>query len=282
MAKQKVIHNTERERKAMQYLPEGHNLDVDRSYTAQTVVTDINEWKNKTNRVDLRGFDTKDAKEPSPRKLIKKLGIGYVESESDRFMRDNQESKRLLERYKTRIVDFQTFKKAVKEAWSKDMSLRNLLEEMKEKDYEALFNTGEMQSWIKENVEVTGIQLLMRRMNVGEGRATRVWSKLPQSSKLKILKQGRLKPIGKRSKDVLSTTKGIQREAQRLIEQRARGGSLYSRTRPQRWSELQSRYIINNENLPLTRLLERYNQLFPQSRRTISSLRNKRYRLRNL
>lgn len=279
-----VEHNTELDEAGKKYLPEGHALDVDRQYTANKVTTDINEWKDKTSKMDLKGFDTRDAKEPTVKEIIKRTvgDIPYVQENPEKWLTKGYVSRRLLEQGKNEVHDFASFKEMVKRQWNSDDSLKSLVENMdkfKDEEYRALFETDEVQSWLNNNMESRGINIIMRKNNIEPHRAKKVWNKLSPMQRSKVLDSAKGKFRFSQAKlDKVAVAKP-EPKPQNVVTQVSKAGTSYTRQKPVRWSVMQIRMLRNNQNTPLPRLLEQYNSTFPSARRTISSLRNKLYRI---
>lgn len=277
-----VEHNTELDEEGKKYLPEGMPLSVDRLFDANKITDDINEWKDKTNRMDLRHFDTIDAQEPKPKDIVKGItgrtsGEQVLESEPDRLVSKGVAGERLA-KYKEKIINFETFKKAIESAWASDPSLKNLWEEVKgSKDdvFMSMYNENIIQKWLADNNKDSMISYLMKRYNVEKGRAERLYTRLPVKRKKTLLnliisKQGKVKVVKKKVPKMPKTIR---------IRQVSRGGTTYLRSKPSRFTELQIDFLLRRQNRPLARIHEEYNSRFPNYR-TESSLRNKLYRSR--
>jgi len=276
-----VEHNTELDKEGKKYLPEGVALSVDRLFDAENIVDDINEWKDNTNRSDLRHFDTTDAQEPKPKDIVRKLtgrtsGEQVLESEPDRLVSKGVAGDKLA-RYKKKINNFDTFKQAVEKAWNSDHSLKNLWNEVKgSKDevFMAMYNTDTVQKWVKENNFEDMMSYLMQRFNIERLRAERVYNRLPIKRKDSLLKrvissQGKVKVVQK---------KVVKKPEIRRIRQVSWKGTTYRRSKPVKFTDNQIEFLSRRQNRPLARVHEEYVSRFDF--RTELSLRNKLYRLR--
>jgi len=277
----KVQHNTELDKEAKKYLPEGMALSVDRLFDAEKITDDINEWKTKTNRMDLRHFDTKDAQEPKVKDIVKRLtgrtsGEQVLESEPDRLVGEGVAG-RVLSQYKKSIVNFESFKKAVELAWKRDASLKNLWGEVKgSKDevFMEMFKSKVVQDWLKDNNYGGIIKSLMKKFNIEQKRAERLYARLPPKKQQSLLNRV---IEGKKPKVVKAVA--VKKPKVVRITQVSKAGTQYTRVKPQRWTTNELRFILSRRNRPVERVLEEYNSFFPENR-TISSLRNKIYRAR--
>jgi len=262
-----IKHNTNLDREAKKYLPESHKLDVDRLFTAERVVTDINEWKDRTDKVDLKGFDTRDAKEKSIDKvLMSNYGVKttadlVLMTEPDRFLRNDQESRRLLEKNKDKIYDFNSFKEQLKGAWGQDSSLLNLLDNVTDFDkcLKPMFSQSVVQSWLQENIRPQLIQYIKKKFNVEPIRAMRIISKLDDSTRRKLYIKAKFKSLPK------------------IRIPKARKPSIGIRKTP-RWSEQEKNIIKQNLDIHPDRITE----IFKQAgyNRSDTSIRNTYYRFR--
>lgn len=277
----KVQHDSDLEREAKKYLPEGMALSVDRFKDAEIIHDDINKWKNNTNRSDLRHFDTKDAREPKVKDIVKRLtgktsGEQILQSEPDRLVGQGRAGD-LLNQYKKGIVNFESFKKAIELAWKKDASLKNLWKEVKgSKDdvFKEMFNTTVVQQWLKDNNYGDIVSSLMKKFNIGQKRAERLYARLPPKKQQSLLNR-----VIEGKKPRLVKAVAVKKPKIVKITQVSKAGTSYSRVKPQRWTTNELRFILSRRNRPVERVLEEYNSFFPENR-TISSLRNKIYRSR--
>ena len=74
---------------ASKVLPPSYKLEKDRDFNAKIILDPDNpasfkRWKDNTNKTDMKGYDTRDRGQPSTNELIKKMNIGYMETEADR------------------------------------------------------------------------------------------------------------------------------------------------------------------------------------------------------
>lgn len=292
----KVQHNTPNEKRLKRlYGGEGNALMRDRGIDAQTVFDpkDVDKWlKAGVNKTDLKGFDTTDAREPSMRQLggqLKKgTGLGYVESEPDRFVESGMESFKALSRYKDEITGYDSFKKIVEKAWRShstgDKGLHHLFKEMTEGDFVALYETSVVQSWVRQaprrderipqEVQNSIISGLMKRYNIERGRATTKFNELSPPAQQKLIDRFRLRSERDARRRMFV---GIPENAQKQTV--AYRGRTYVRSKPTKWSPLQETFIRNNSGLPLKDLTDLYRHVFTTSPRTYNSIKFKRQRL---
>lgn len=282
-----VRHNTAFDRMGKRYLPEGHALDIDRAFTSETVVTDINEWKDRTNKVDLKNYDTKDAQEPSVKEVLKKetgmtSGDEAMIEEPERFLNSGTRTRELIEGIKDKIVNFESFKKYMEEAFRGDDSLRYLVGKgnrggnPSDDGFKAIFNTKEVQKWLKENTGDIGVRYLMKRYNIEHGRATNVWNRMNDNQRSNVLSRASGIRI---VKSKITKEPVVRKQTIPKIKQTSRRGTSYERAKPTRWTQNEIRFIASRRRMPLPRILEEYNSFFRNKPRTISSIRNKIYRL---
>ena len=292
----KVQHNTPNEKRLKRlYGGEGNALMRDRGIDAQTVFDpkDVDKWlKAGVDKTDLQGFDTTDAREPSLRQLGGQLkkgsGLGYVESEPERFVQHGMESFKQLSRFKDEIIGYNSFKKAVEKAWSShsqgDKGLHHLFKEMTEGDFVALYETSEVQSWVRQappdkqkvSQELRGqvITHIMKRYNIERGRATTKYDSLSLVAQDKLLTRFRLRTERQAKRMAQpSRPEGI------LTTNVSRRGKVHVRTLPQKWTPIQVTFMRNNSQLPPKQLHELYSHVFRTSPRTYTSIRFKRQRL---
>jgi hypothetical protein len=235
------------------------------------------------NRSDLKDFDTTNAREPSEREIKSELrrtmGVGYVESEPERFMHPNHETRKLLEEHKAEIGDYASFKEVLNRVWGKDHSLKDLVKSMTEADYEALFNTSTVKEWVDGNTAEITIQGLMQRFNIERKKAETVYEKLNVDNRRKILTSlMRGRKITIRPEATQTPAPTTPRFQPPTVTQRSRWGTSYSRAKPLKWQGIQTEFIRNNQALPAKALHALYNQTFSQPR-SIIAVRNKRRRM---
>ena len=286
----KIEHNTELDKIGKKSLPEGFGskhphvdaLAVDRRKQAKVVTDDPATWRRLgTNKSDLKGFDTKRSPktaEKATRRLLYDQGVGYVEQEPDRFLREDQQSRRLLEQNKDKILDYQTFKQVIKQSWGQDTSLNQLVNGTyaKESDFKALFEQGIVQQWLQQNIENTAIPVLMRQLNIEEGRARSVWARLPARKRGKLLtKINQGQKLRVKRKTVIPT---LKQGRVKLIKYQ-RGGKTFQRAKPVKWTAMQEKFIVNNKDKGIKYLFDFYNRIF-KNPRTESAIRNKMYRIK--
>lgn len=268
-------HNTSLDDLGKQYLPEGYRLDHDRGFTAQKVTTDVDQWKKSTNKMDLKGFDTRKLRESSKRKLLHTQGVGYVEQEPDRFMRSGQVSRKLIEKQKDKILDYESFKEVLKDAWGEDPSLSKFFtkhDSFRESDYEALFNTPVIQEWLENNIKNLAIPLLQKQLNIERDRAEYVFNHLTAKKKGQVLSA-----ILRKGAKVHRIRMGkVKRQG---VKVRMASGKTYYRRKAQKWTNIQVRYLINNHHLSTKEIVDYYNKIFT-NKRSYSSISTKIRRLK--
>lgn len=273
------------------WFPESHALDTDRGILAKDVysyktVEQFNKWKKDPSRSDLRGFDTPDVKESSIREVLKKIsgrasGEDVLLSEPERFTDLSTEAGRMLLKYKDHITNFDSFKKAVEMAWSKDGdSIKNLYDSITKGRLDSvlkpMFESSTIQGWLKHNRRGDMVNYIMKKYRVSQKRATRVFDKLTPRGKDRILK------VINSKQPKINIVKIKQAKKPRIVQirQLSKSGTIYKRTKPSRWDKNQIKFIESNKYKSLDMLLKDYNNFFKKNNRTISSLRNKIYRMR--
>jgi len=272
-----------------EWIPSGNRLAVDRRFTSNTVLNDIQEWKRRgTNRTDLRNVDTRGATGSLTRQRLRSLGHGYISQEADRFTRVGQVSRNLIEREKHRIYNFRSFVAVLRETWGRDASLRELLDPQNSNtsDFRALYETSVVQGWQMENVREIGVTGLMERMNINQRKATTIFKKLDESNQQRLVEsilEGKRFRISRATQVVRPRQRGIRRRRVRLVSQRSSSGRTYERQAPQRWTDLQIRFVTNikrtNPNITYRQIANEYNRVFREAPRTPRSLSNKIVRL---
>lgn len=270
------------------YIPEGARLSADRGKQAKTVYDDPKKWlKHGVNRSDLKGFDTRRAPQKANRRINYESGDGYIEQEADRWLRPDQESFKLLNGVKNEIMDYDSFKKALHQAWDGDNSLRELISDkyVYEGDFKALFNHPTVQKWLNENIENTAIPLIMKLKNVEENKARSVFRGLSAKSRGKLLSRvlsGKKIKIRRRTKyDIIDGKVQMIKPGQqvKMITQVSRGGVSYKRSHPVRWTEMERNFVMNNQGHGLKYVTDIYFRIFSDSKRTKKSISNKFYRI---
>jgi len=273
---------------AKKFVPDGFKLEKDRSYNAKVVLDPDNpanfkRWKKNTNKVDLRGFDTRKEKELSLRQVLKKSSLGYIESEPDRFVAEGYETRRLIDSIADKIYDKESMIKEITSVWKRDNGLRSFWDSgewITKGDWEALFKTGYIQGIIKNNVVEPVLSAIRDKYKVSDFKARQVFEKLSEE-KINLIYQatrrGKIKQIKIIKKK--KTINPILASIPRAKRQMSKGGIFYQRTKPQIWSKMQEKFLINNSKQPILDLFKVYNSTF-SVKRTMGSLQNKIYRLK--
>lgn len=284
---------TEIDELGKQFLPEGRALSTDRAKDARTVVDRPDQpveyrgrqttWEKDHNLIDLAGFDTRKQRERKAVSVIKELrnirrktnsGEDAVIEEPERFLDEKQKAGQLIAKYKKLILDFDSFKAILKRAWSEDPLLPELFKEISDKDdiIKLLFETNKVQDWIKENSEGILLDVIRRQYGVEVGRAGQILKGLSNKQRLKLLRQSDVRV------EMPARPRAPRRPTVRQITQRSRAGREYTRAFPRRWISQEITLLRNYRDEPLARIQEIHAQVFP--RRTLSSIRNKVYRVR--
>lgn len=266
---------------------------VDRALKAKKVP--LSEWKDKTNRTDWNSYDTPDRRPlPDKRDLLKKKhrtpssGEAALAEEPQRFLREGQESRRLLERIKDQFFDFESFKIAARKALADDRGgFDQLIADVDarggNRGYEALFNTGVVKGWLKENTQGAAVSWLRNRFKVSESKARSIFNSYSDKRKEKVIEASF---TGKRVR-IRPTPQVVERGQRKpyipprpRIRQLSRTGTSYLRTKPQNFTELEKRFLRSQApRMSLVRLLEQHQRTFLQTPRTLLSLKNKVQRL---
>lgn len=232
------------------YLPKNSNLDINNRF-------------GKSNSVD-----ESSEKDKAIKKREKKEGSHYFTVRTERFFDTRYVTGQLLNDVKDKIHDRASFEKALKEAFMKDNSLKNLVDGKEysptKADIDALLNEPKAKEWIrinsKRNKDNLIIPYLTKRLFIGKAKANRVYNLLPEDSRAKLL------------------TKAQQSQA--LIIKRA-SVPMQQPARAKRvsFSKQELNYIRMNKDLTPTKVTERLNIIFENKRSQASVLnRIKEYR----
>lgn len=185
---------------------------------------------------------------------------------------------------KDKFYDFDSFKKAARKALADDRGgFDAFISDMDAKGgnrgWEALYNTTIVKGWLKENTQGSAVAWLRNRFKISETKAKSVYNRLSEKNKTKVVeasltgKRVRIRPIP-------TVTERGQRKpyipARPRVRQVSRTGTSYLRTKPQRFTDLELRFLRNNApRMSLVRLLEAHRGTFMQTPRTLLSLKNK-------
>lgn len=249
--------------------PEGTELDRDRQFRAEEVLDpnqerNIRRWRDNRDRVDLEGFDTPSAREPTIREVVRQIsgaGIRYIADQAvngkapDKFIEDAYEAGRLIKQKQGKITDFQSMKKAIRDAWSDDPGLSGLTHNLKEEDWLVMFNHPKMQQYMSNNIKPIIVDWVMRKFGVEPNKASRIADKLSNRVRGKLyqrIKANRvpriqLAPVRKRP-----TTRGS-------------------------WSEQEMNLLRNNTDLSPSAMVQLYNRAFRTKARSEQAIKE-RYR----
>jgi len=282
---------------ARRYLPDkgakSFAWQVDRALVAKK--KPLSEWKKDTARADWDSYDT-PSRRPLPTKRGGLKGKHHTSSsaeaammdEPERFVKQGQESRRLLEKIKDNFYDLDSFKKEARKALGDDKGgfdqfIADMDSKGSNRGYEALFNTPVVQQWLKENTQGAAIGYLRNRFKISDTKAKSIYGKLSEKNRMKVIESSF---TGKRIRIKQMPTvvvRGVTKPSipvRPRIRQVSRTGTSYLRTKPQRFTELEIRFMRNNaQRMSLVRLLEAHRSTFLQTPRTILSLKNKVTRL---
>lgn len=200
------------------------------------------------------------------------------ENERDRYFNEGTVTRDLLDSIKDNIVDFASFKEKLTKAFNDDISLRGLIKAFEERgdaDFKVLFNHPLVQEWITKNrPEEIIIQGIMEKSKLSRINAKEKFDGMPADQKDRL--------ISRIVKDMTVKVRPPKEpvEVKRIVKisQVAASGTSYKRTKPQRWSIIQSRFLIHNRFKSKKDIFETYNSLFPEMPRTFRSIKNKIYR----
>lgn len=249
-------------------LPEGKSLEVDRRQTAEEVLNpnkpeDMKRWTQDTSHLDMKGFDTADAKEPTQREILKDVvggdsGDEVLQDEPERLVDVNQEAGRLIHSNKDKIVDYKSFVKAVKEAWNNDQL--QFIEKFTTTDlsYKNMFLTPEIQAYIEENTRATNINYLMRKFRIEPVKASKILNHLHPRIKAKLYRKATLASLPK-----------IRMPKTRASSNRVR------------WSEQEKNIIRTNLSLSPSKLIELFKRV-STTKRSDNAIKTKLQRERNI
>lgn len=277
-------HNTRLDRVGKQYLPEGFDLAVDRSKEAEEVTTKVSVWKDKTNRMDLKGFDTPDAREARVSSVVKDIkgiagrttsGEDAILEEPERFVRPDQKAGNLLHQHKDEIYNFESFKRTLKKSWSGDPALPNLMHDLHREDIlRLIYQTNTVQNWIRQNSDDLLTHLVQKRYNVEENRARKILQGLDSGARDKLLTSTRVRFRAKPVTVMKAKRKVV------MIKQVSKGGKVYERSKPKKWTVLENKLVSNNRAKKVSHIFDIYRKVFHDTERSDSSIRNKIYRVR--
>jgi len=209
------------------------------------------------------------------------IGSDYVSQEPDRFVRQGQVTKKLIDNVKDKFVNFESFKLNVTQEWNKDTSLQNLINSMTQKDWQSLYNTSEVQSMIKNNTEIKARIYLAKKLNVSEQKAGVLLGKMTKERYRKFLNNVNSTD---RAYDLLmakQTQPKTQAQTYNImtLHQTARSGKKYERSKPQRWTDEQVTFLKNYNGFRAKDIEPLYNRFFA-NKRTTNSISTKVLRLK--
>jgi len=273
VVKKKKI-SKEMEERLKETYPEGRALDLDRTFDAQTMLDpnkpeDVRRWAERKNKVDLAGFDDRSGREPSKKDVLKRTirgdsGDVVLQTEPERLVDGNSVAGKLIERMKDKIVDYDSFIKAVKKAWGEDDSLSNMLDFVSyDSSFKEMFRNPIIQGYVRDNTTPTMINYIMKKFGVEPVRASRIVNKLPSNVRAKLFYKARQTRLPKI----------------RLPKSRPTRTQRTQRTQRRRWSEEELRILRANRTLPPVRVAEIFNNVTGFNR-SYFSIRNKLYRIR--
>ena len=274
---------------ARKYLPDkgakSFRWRIDRALVAKK--KPFSEWKKNTAVADWGGYDSPSRMPlPTKRDTWKRIhhtpssGEAAMLEEPERFVREGQFSRQLLESIKDDFYDFESFKLALRRAFKSDRGgLSEMIDNIdhvgKDKGYEALFNTRIVQDWLKENTLAGSIAWLSERFKLNHQRAKQVFERLSEKNKYKVIeasmtgKRIRLKKIPRKLKDSFVPTTP-------RIKQISRKGNPYHRTKPVRYTKHEITFLRNNaRKMSTVKLANLHHRIFKKTPRTLISLRTK-------
>lgn len=268
--------------RATQILPRGHSLDVDRRFSASQVTTDLSAWSRDTSRMDFRGYDTRQDQTPRgyerTRAQYGRPSTFPVE-EPERYFNPNSVTRNLLETVKNNIYDYDSFKLLLAQAWQGDNSLRNLIPNMAEEDYNALFRHQVVKDWVDKNLEREGTRIIGERNRIDPQRALQMWQNMNQAQRINILGLT-LPPTAREIRPVTQIPSQIPQPE--VVTWHRADGTAYQRSKGAKWTDLQLRFLLNRRGLPSKRVVEEYNSFWRNSPRSDKSVKSKFYRLPRL
>jgi len=198
-----------------------------------------------------------------------------TDDERDRYFNKGSVTRELIEKIRYDIYDYESFVELLKNAFSEDASLHGLINHpnFEDNSFRTLFSHPLIQKWIKINDHDRTIKYISRQSRVSIAQARDMFNRLTERDKSRVR-------IASTQKRKITIKKRQEKPKKRLkrITQISKAGTTYRRSKPQRWTELQVRFLNNNRQERVARLLEIYNLLFPEIPRTESSLKNKLYR----
>jgi len=280
--KRKKKISDELEEKLKRIYPESRSLEIDRQFRAEETVDPsdqigLRRWQERPTRMDVEGFDTPDAREPTPNEVMRLIegrpkGKDYIKMREidghapDSFVEPTFEAGRLIAKKKEKIVDFESMKNAVREAWKEDGNLISLLPYLTDRDYEVLYNHPTMQSYIQDNIKPFLINFVMKRYGVEPIRASKIVGRLSSQQRNKLYEKAREQKIPR----LIVKGATIRRRTKSTLE---------SKKKRSRWSQEEINFIRQNRGLSPERLFEAFNRVF-SNKRSFSAVRNRLYRER--
>jgi hypothetical protein len=253
--------------------PESRSLDVDREYNAQEILepteSNIKKWAKNTDRSDIKGFDSRiNPREPSVKSVLRsgKGGLGeprYIADQSegnvapDKFAREDFEAGRLIKEQQAKIKDFDSMKSAISNAWRKDKGLTELVDTMKEDDWQVMWNHPTIQHYFDRNTRPLITRYLMLKFKVEPARASIIMNKMNPRMRSNLVRKLRTDYVN-------MVVKGI------------RMPTTYTRAR---WTKEETVFVRANLALPADEVARAYASAF-NKRRTVSSIKYQQRKLK--
>lgn len=209
------------------------------------------------------------------------IGRDYIQTDPERFVKDGQETKRLIDQMKNTFYDFESFKLNVKGAFNNDKSLANLVDASDDRDWKALFDTKYVQSLIKNNTEYKARSYLAQKLRISHEKAGIMLAKMSRPRYAKFLQNvnnmDRAFDIIQKQKQTMPLTTSVSLNK---VTQQSRNGTIYQRAKPVKWSDRQVQFLRNNMGRNTKDIYRDYVFYFKTFQRSERSISNKVYRLK--
>jgi hypothetical protein len=164
----KEIKNEDEARKFLS----GRALDIDRSKNAKTITNKIDEWKNKTNKVDLKGFDDTTRKQLSIKEISGATrGVNVMTDEADRLIK-------YLEPFKDKIYDKKSLENQMRSVFCNPNSFGSLGDYIYTGAIDIFWEQALIKGWIANNNRNNIINFIKRKYKVDSYRAEEVFNRI--------------------------------------------------------------------------------------------------------
>lgn len=262
-----------------QVIPESTRLEQNRGKDAKTIFYpkkkgDFEKYKKMPHRSDLKGFDQKAQKEPNKKQVFNDLNVGYIERDPERILIESHVTKKLINSVSDKIYDRNSMEIEIKNVWNTDKSLAHLVKNSNRSDWDTLFNLPEMQKIIRDNTFSPAIHQIRKKYNVGEIKAKEIFDGLNSENRVKLLKG-----VALGRPPTIKTAPRLFKPRLPQITVRTKRGKVFSRSKPQKWTDMQERTLRSYSGENLDNIVRVYNAVF-SVKRTKSAISSKLTRLK--